>query len=181
MAAHPLGALGKVALVAAGLKGLRGASQQGDKVAISPLARQLGPAAKAAPASPTGEINLPAARSHHQANLAAFQERLGRLFTDYGIDTSQEVVLELDALGELSVANGHPDAQRIENLLDQIPGIKGQLQSLSGTSRLIANLEVNALAQASPGNERGRLLSQYHAHSVQDATPFRLLIPATAA
>ena len=71
-----------------------------------------------------------------QENLAQFQTETGKLFSDYGVDTSREIVLKLDESGKIIVANDHPDKAQIESLFAIHSGLTATFQTLAKASGL---------------------------------------------
>jgi len=75
-------------------------------------------------------------RAQLQENLAQFQAETGKLFSEYGVDTSREIVLQLDESGKVTVANDHPDKAQIESLFAINADLTATFQSLAKVSGL---------------------------------------------
>jgi len=133
------------------------------------------PRASVAPASSTAGLGQVAAidtaglmatlAAQSQAKVAALATELGNLFSQHGIDTSLEVVLQTDAQGQVVVANDHPDKARIEALLARDPALTARFTQLGAAVEALC-----AARLASP--QTGALASP----TANGATSFRLAL-----
>lgn len=72
---------------------------------------------------------------------AAFQKELGNRFRAAGVDTSRPIDLTADAEGQVRVANGHPEKDRIEALFAEDPELSNQFRLLSASASLLKAIE----------------------------------------
>jgi hypothetical protein len=89
-----------------------------------------------------------------QETLARLSEEVGKLFTAAGIDTSQEVVLQLGPQGQVRVANDHPDKAVIESLLASTPALTSDFRQVATASALLRRLST-APASGAAGSIAG--------------------------
>lgn len=112
-----------------------------DKLSLSQAAQSLQASDLAALRGSAADIAKTRLGSMQQARLAAFQQELGSVFQAHDIDTSTEIELRIDGQGRLRVANEHPDAEKINQLLDELPDLTQAFRQLAGLSRALRSAE----------------------------------------
>lgn len=89
--------------------------------------------------SSTGPVRdrISALIAQFEAELAELREELGGAFATSLLDTSQELDLTLDADGNVTVANDHPDAETIEAVFMGRPMLRYAFARLASTASMI--------------------------------------------
>ncbi len=129
-----------------------GSTGKGDSVQISDQARllsgsitpdKLAELLGIAP-GPDNRVTMEEITQKIRENLAAFQDRLGKIFSETDIDTSKEIELGLDREGKVVVLNDHPDAARIERIFQDNPELADNFRRISAQQSIIARMEAQA-------------------------------------
>jgi hypothetical protein len=94
----------------------------------SPFSSALASATNALSPSTT-----PSPQQAYNQSLSNLQTKLNTWFQGAGVDTSQEIQLSLTADGTVQLANSHPDADKIEQVLQNHPELLGMFQTLSNS------------------------------------------------
>ncbi len=131
------------------------ATQASDATSFSSEAKRLNQ-------SKAAESVLPSSSST-QANLAAFSTELRKVFSENGIDTTQEIDLKTNELGKIEAANDHPDKAKIEALFEENPELAAQFQQLSSSAtaeQLNSKSAAAQYAQASTASTQFHLVMQ---------------------
>ena len=88
------------------------------------------------------------------------QQKLSSALSQAGIDTSQEIDLQLDSSGNVVVSNNNSQAQQIENTINNNPNLKKAVTDYLEFMQAIApTLENGSSAQTGTSPELGQLLS----------------------
>ncbi|MDZ4859181.1 MAG: hypothetical protein SGI88_09350 [Candidatus Hydrogenedentes bacterium] len=72
-----------------------------------------------------------------EAELAGLREQIGGAFSNSMIDTTHELDLTMDANGNVTVANDHPDAENIEALFMAHPMLRYGFARLASSASMI--------------------------------------------
>jgi hypothetical protein len=99
----------------------------------APFASALSSAVSALGAPSAAETNQIAAQQNYAQSLSNLQDKLNQLFQSSGIGTSHDIQLTLAADGTVQLANDHPDADQINQVLSEHPELVGMFQSLAKT------------------------------------------------
>lgn len=102
---------------------------------LEELAQMLSPAT-------SGVIRLEDLREAFQEAFAEFQEQLGELLDEAGVDRSELAKLRSDATGRVFVANDHPDKAAIEALLARHPHAAEAFTRLEGATRQLQQVSL---------------------------------------
>ncbi|HRK33930.1 MAG TPA: hypothetical protein PLJ47_04975 [Candidatus Hydrogenedentes bacterium] len=105
------------------------------QVVAPPKAGETTTASTAATGPVRGQINELIAQFEDE--IAALREQIGSAFENNLIDTSRELDLTMDANGNVTVANDHPDAETIEALFTAHPMLRYGFARLASTASMI--------------------------------------------
>lgn len=75
--------------------------------------------------------------SQYEAQLAHLREQIGSAFSNDLIDTAHQLDLTMDADGNVTVANDHPDKARIESLFAAHPLLRYGFARLASSASMI--------------------------------------------
>ena len=79
---------------------------------------------------------MPDILASFEENAAAFSDQLGNKFRAMGIDTSRPIELAVGSNGQVRVANGHPDKDRIEAMFAQDPEFANRFRELIAATEI---------------------------------------------
>src|SRR5690606_14903885 len=96
--------------------------------------------------------------------LQAYTAAIGSLFHDYGITTDQPVTLSVAPSGRLEVDGDHPDAERIQSLLDDSPLLQAAATKVLSLTQA---LEMMALLQQGQTLHEQDAAAMYQALNLQ--------------
>jgi hypothetical protein len=88
------------------------------------------------PASAAGSAATTPQQQYNQS-LADLQKTLAGLFSTAGIDSSQPIAIEQGPEGNLSVSNGHPETDKIEQVLAANPELAAKFKSVAANLRVV--------------------------------------------
>ena len=109
----------------------------------------------------------------------AVRESIQKLFETNDIQLQQPVTLQNGSDGNVRVDGQHPQAQEIQQLVNDNPQVASQLQTLNQRSDLFDVLaHGNNLRQASNDIEQSQAAAALSEH-LNNPTPFRLTVPPT--
>ncbi len=97
----------------------------------APFASALSSAVSALGAPSAAETNQIASQQNYSDSLSNLQNKLNQLFQAAGIGTSNDIQLTLAADGTVQLANNHPDADQINQVLNEHPELVGMFRSLA--------------------------------------------------
>lgn len=133
-----------------------------DSATLSPLAQQL---SSLFGTEPGKAVTLDDLREFADEKLKEFQERFEALLEANGIDMSQPITLGHEyGSGRLIVTNGHPDADKIEQLLAKNPDLRNLYTSAT-----------SALTIAKHGEEHSRFAQAYEQNPLAAVAQFSYL------
>lgn len=89
--------------------------------------------------TPTGPVRtrIQELISQYEAQLAEFRGQIGGAFSNSLIDTAHELDLALDADGNVSVTNDHPDKEQIDSLFAAHPMLRYGFARLASSASMI--------------------------------------------
>ncbi len=91
---------------------------------------------------------------------SSIQQQLATALSQAGIDTSQEIDLQVDSNGDVVVSNNNPQAQQIENTINNNPALKKAVtQYLQFMQAIAPSLDSNSGSQTNLSAEIAQLLS----------------------
>jgi hypothetical protein len=89
-------------------------------------------------------ITLDSIRSHGERQLAAFEKQFQALLRENGIDTSEPVTLGHEfGSGRVVVTNDHPDAEKIETLMQDNPALRNMYTGATNALELAKHAEAH--------------------------------------
>ncbi len=86
-------------------------------------------------------VSLDALRQDADGRLAELRRTLNQLLSDAGVDTTHEITLEDDGAGGIHVGGDHPDAQQIEDLLEENPDLAAKFKALQQSYQKLRSAE----------------------------------------
>jgi hypothetical protein len=92
---------------------------------------------------------------------SSIQSELSKLFKDNGIDTSKEIDLQVDANGQVIVANDNPQKAQIEQLFKDDPKLRDAYVQFTAASELAAAAQETSAFQAAYATDPTTAVSQY--------------------
>ena len=102
---------------------------------------------------------------------ASVQEKLSTALSQSGIDTSQEIDLQVDSNGNVVVSNNNSQAQQIENTINNNPDLKKAVTQYVRFMQAIGpSMDNNSSSQTSFSAEIGQLLSSVGSGSQAQGT-----------
>jgi|GEM_PF-3265082 len=89
----------------------------------------------------SGAASLSELKAELSQSRDSFHEKLSRLLQEQGIDTSVPISLQGDSFGGVRVANNHPEALAIENLIADHPELTSMFNEMSALAGLVRAYE----------------------------------------
>jgi hypothetical protein len=86
---------------------------------------------------------------------------LSKLFKENGIDTSQEIDLQVDSTGQVIVANDNPQKAQIEQLFKDNPNLRDEYIKFTALSELAAAMRETQAFQTAYAKDPSAALSLY--------------------
>ena len=121
---------------------------EGDVLTLSPQAEMAANSSAGVPLYLRSQLELPTRENQERAQ-SVVQAKVDRLFAQNGIDTSQEVRLQVAGDGQVIVTNDHPQKAQIEALFKQDPELRNDFAKFSClTSAAAAGREASAFQAA---------------------------------
>ena len=124
----------------------------------------------------SGVIRLEDLRAAYAEAFEKFQERLGGLLEEAGVDRSELARLRSDATGRIFVANDHPDKAAIEQLFEDNPELANQFRGLSGLFSLLEAADEHIEFAAAYEQNPDAAVAEFSHLFADTKSPFELLI-----
>jgi len=121
-------AISSIGSLTGGLSPAASAARPGAKPFSQALASAASSQQPAAAATPQQQYNQ---------SLSNLQKTLAGLFSGAGIDTSQPIAIEQGPEGNLSVSNGHPETDKIEQVLASHPELAAKFKTVAANLRVV--------------------------------------------
>jgi hypothetical protein len=93
--------------------------------------------------------------------FASVQSKLRTLFQENGIDSSQEIKLQVGSDGNVIVANDHPQKAEIEQLFKDDPSLRDEYVKFTAMSELAASAREAIAFQAAYANDPTAAVAKY--------------------
>lgn len=106
------------------------------------------------------QLELPTLENQQRAQRVV-QAKLDRLFSANGIDTSQEIRLQVAGDGQVIVANQHPQKAQIEEFFRQDPGLRDDFAKFSAMTSCVAAAQEASAFQAAYARNPYAAVAQY--------------------
>ncbi len=127
-------AISSIGSLAGGLSPGQAAARPGTSSFSQALASASG-SQLAAKTSSAAQAATP--QQQYNQSLSDLQRTLAGLFGGAGIDSSQPIAIEQGPEGTLSVSNGHPDADKIEQVLASHPELVTKFKTVAANLRVV--------------------------------------------
>ncbi len=118
-----------------------------------------------------GEQRLNELRSRTEQLQQRFQSSIRELLEAQGIDLGAGVQLQLDADGEIRVANDHPDKLFIESAIKNDPALANQFRKIAADAALLRAAELARDFQQAYGQDPQRALREFEELFGKQAPP----------
>ena len=93
--------------------------------------------------------------------FASVQSKLRKLFQEQGIDSSQEIKLQVASDGSVIVANDHPQKAEIEQLFKDDPSLRNEYVKFTAMSEMAAAAREAIAFQAAYANDPTAAVAKY--------------------
>ena len=125
-------------------------------------------------------IRLEDIRNAYNQTFNEFQQRLGSLLKEAGVDRSILARLQTDAGGNVVVTNDHPDEATIEQLFRENPDLANQFRGLSGLFSLLSAAEEHSEFTGAYEQNPYAAVAEFSELFAGQKSPFELLIGPNA-
>lgn len=112
-------------------------------------------------ASLDGVIQMEELTALQQETQSSVESRLRSLFAEHGIDTSQEIRLEVASDGRLIVAGDHPQKAQIEELVNADASLRNDFVKLASLTSILAAAQEAAPFHEAYANDPYAAVAQY--------------------